>query len=88
MTATIYSFPSPEKVPVHRVPLYSDEEIESVLIVVNVFYDSDIKYYSDNIDKLDPELVIECLKTSIISGLFSDRFKSIIKRILANVEVT
>lgn len=86
MTATIYSFPKQEKVPVYRVPLYSDEEVEATLIVVNVFYDTDRRFTDVTVTQLNPEQVIECLKTAIVSGLFSEKFKSIIKRILANVE--
>lgn len=87
MTATIYSFPKQqEQEKKFRIPLYTDQEIEVVLICVNLFYDSDIRYNTDTLNLLDPTYVIECLKMGLVANIFNEKFRFFIKSILKNVE--
>lgn len=88
MAATIYKFPSPPaQEPKYRIPLYSDEEVEVAVISVNVFCNDNFKYNIDTLNFTEPVLVIECLKSSITSKIFSERFKIVARQILKNVEV-
>lgn len=87
MAARIYQFPkTPVLEPKYRIPLYSDEEIEVTIICVNVFLHDDIKYNIDKLNFIDPILIIESLKSSVSSPIFSEKFKAIVKRVLKNVE--
>ena len=86
MAATIYSFPKLIKEPEYRLPLYSDEEVEVTIICVNVFSHHDIKYNIDTLCFLDTVTVLECLKSATSSKIFSEKFKTITRAILKNVE--
>lgn len=90
MSATIYTFPSkkgeePEQ-PAYKISLYSDMEIETVLSCVNIFSNLDYKADYDNITKLDPALVLQCVLAAKSSWIFSDDYKIILDIILENVK--
>ena len=61
MTAKIYTFPEIKRKPLTKyvvsIPLYSDAEIDTVIIAVNLYVVDDIRYSSYNIDSLDPDIV-------------------------------
>lgn len=87
MAATIYQFPTPSpQEPKYRIPLFTEEEIEVTIISVNVFSQHDIRYNKDTLNFIDAVTVMECLKSSIVSKIFSERFKSVARNILKNVE--
>lgn len=86
MAATIYKFPTLVHEPKYRIPLFSDEEVEVTIICVNVFSHEEIKYNIDTLNFIDPVTVIECLKLSISSKIFSEKFKIIARQVLKNVE--
>lgn len=86
--ATIYTFPksTDEDKKVYRLSLYSDVEFEAVLTCVNVFSVLPYKVTYENIDQLDPRLVVVCLEAGMQSWIFSEEFKKIFELIINNVQ--
>lgn len=90
MTAKIYTFPEIKRKPLTKyvvsIPLYSDAEIDTVIIAVNLYVVDDIRYSSYNIDSLDPDTIIQCLDLALQDNVLSTKVKKIIKKIIKNVE--
>jgi hypothetical protein len=84
--AKIYSFPSKEKQS-YRIPLFSDIEVDAVLICVLIFGSDDKKYTYEDLGSIEPQTVVRCLKVGSESWFLSKEMKAIINNILNNVEV-
>lgn len=91
MSARILTFPSKDKVrekpTTLRLPLYTDVEIETVMVCCNVYSMSTLVHTYADLTNLDPSKVIEYLNLALKSSIFSIEFKVIIQDILDNVEV-
>ena len=69
-----------------KIRLYTEDEILVTLIAVNTYSMETYRQTAENIEFLEPEIVILCLADSIKSNLFSKEFKTIATTILNNVE--
>lgn len=87
MAATIYRFPSKDKV-TYKIALYSEIEVEVVLICLNVFAEIEQPATFNNLGNIDSEKVLESLHLANDSWIFSNDMKSYIQQILNNVETT
>lgn len=88
MTAKIYTFPNikkPYSPYVVSIPLYTDAEVDAVIISVNLYVVDDIRYNSYTVETLDPDTILLCLKTAIDDNILSTKVKRIIKKIIKNV---
>jgi len=86
MTAQILNFPIVEKKSGYKIPLYTDEEIYLTVIAINIFSNIKEKVSKKNLTEYDPTIVIDALVKAKESGLFSQKTKSILIRILKSVE--
>ena len=81
MTAEILKFPKRYQKPKlgYRLPLYTDEEIDIVILVVNYFS-------TESLRKLDVFFVKKCLDTAHKSELLSVYAKKLITKIVNSIE--
>ena len=90
MTSEILKFPKRYQKPKlgYRLPLYTDEEIDIVIISVNNFApeEKSEKYTVENLCKLDVFFVKKCLDTAHKSVLLSVHAKRLIDKILNSIE--
>lgn len=86
MTAKIYKFPEVHTVKGYKIPLYSDEEIELTLLVVNHYSDLPYKVDQDNLTSIDPVIILNALNEAKKSRIFSFIAEKIMNKILSNVE--
>lgn len=84
--AEILKFPSRENKSVVRLKLFSEDEIFVALVAINTYSADDFKFTEQNIEFLDPEIVITCLQDALKSLFFSEEFKIVAASILNNVE--
>jgi len=84
--AEILKFPMRENKSIVRLKLFSEDEILVTLIAINTYCADDFRYTEQNMEFLDPEVVVHCLQDSLKSSLFSEEFKYIAQHILDNVE--
>lgn len=87
MAARIYKFPEVQTVNGYKIPLYSEEEIEVTVLVVNHYGDLPHKVHSNNLTSIDPVIIINSLNEAKKSKLFSFTAERIMLKILSNVEV-
>lgn len=83
MNAIIYNFPNKNQEE-KQLQLFHSYEIEVLLICVNTF--SDAYYDVNNMDQIDIDVVIACLKEAKKSWYFSPDFVKIIGDMLNSVE--
>lgn len=89
MVANVIQFPKPqvrEKASTIRLPLYTDYEIETVLLCVNIYSTDDVKHTFSTLSAQDPVLVMKHLNSALESNIFTEEFKKIIRTILENAE--
>ena len=84
--AKIYNFPSKEKL-TYRIPLFSDVEVDIVLICILIFGDNDKRCTYEELGSVEPAAVVKCLEKGKDSWFLSKEVKAIITNILNNVEV-
>lgn len=82
----VLKFPSKENKSIVRLKLFSEDEIFVTLLAVNTYCAEDYKFTEQNIEFLDPEIVISCLQAALKSVFFSIEFKVVVQDILDNVE--
>lgn len=90
MSATILKFPvknTLQKQTTLRLPLYTDGEIEAVLVCMNALGVDDMRHTFSSLVTLDPHLVIRNLNVALESIIFSEEFKKTVKNILDNIEI-
>jgi len=86
MPAKLYKFPDINVTKGYKIPLYTDEEIEITILVVNHFGNLSFKVCQDNLTKTDPIIIINSLREARESKLFSFIAEKLITKILSNVE--
>jgi len=86
MPAKILKFPDINFTKGYKIPLYTDEEIEITILVVNHFSNLHYKVCQDNLTKTDPIIIINSLREAKESKLFSFTAEKLITKILSNVE--
>lgn len=90
MTAEILKFPKRYQKPKlgYRIPLYTDEEIDIVILVVNYFSteEKSEKYTAESLRKLNVFFVKKCLDTAHKSELLSVYAKKLITKIVNSIE--
>ena len=82
-------FPHPDSLDeskFYRIPLYSEADVELVLLCLNAFGDSDARYVRDDLPKTDPVYVAKCLDIAHRSELLAVPTRSHVKAIRDSVQ--
>jgi hypothetical protein len=67
------------------IKLYTEEEIEMVLLCINIFGSRTDLFTKNDIRSADPYYTIDCMRSAQSSFLLSRDAKAIISRIMSNV---
>ena len=82
----ILNFPRKAKFVGYAIPLYTQEEIDVVLLAMNSFAFGRFKVTEYTISKYDPEFVIRALFFMVGNKLFSKEAREVSKKILSTVK--
>jgi hypothetical protein len=90
MTAQILYFnqKTEPKEPVigYRMSFYREEEIDIVLVALNMYSTSDLRYTRYNLKGIEPIFIKECLIRLKLSSICSNETKKIINIIIDNIK--
>jgi len=70
----------------YRITLYTDYEVELVLVALNTYPDTEKKYFAEDLVGLDPIFVKKCIDFATTSSIISDGAKKHLHAILDNIQ--